>query len=349
MIAPEGRTTLGFKGERFGRFVLARKIGPALEGEIWKARPEAPSPKSPPSEARSGGEPPGTAPAEPRPIGGTEPAAAIRLFYDSEWAQAFRATGVPRAPEHANVCRILEATPDAPVPFLAREYVEGTSLRDLLAERRYLPLSAALPTALQLARAVGAYHKAGLAHNDLRPANILLDGKGALKIADGMTEGYRKAVVARLMDKGRPLPPERAQAYLPYLPPEQRRGEVLGPAADMYALGVILFEILTGERPEGFEVRMPSQRDKRIPKVLDEASLPALERTPRARTPNALGLAERLLEGISKAGFVIDPKGDPISWVKGTPWKADTRGGVGDETGRFQSDLTRLAREDLTR
>lgn len=305
---------MGFKGDRIGRFVLDRKVGRAIEGELWKARSES-----------------------------TEPPAVVRLFYDAEWAEALRASGVPRTPEGPNVCRALGASLETTPPFFAREYAEGASLREVLAARRYLPLSVAIPATVQLLRALAAFHKAGLAHLDLRPGNIFLDERAVLRIADPETEAYRQAVLARLFHKTRPFPEDWRERLLPYVPPEQKRGDVAGTAADMYALGVLLYEIFTGERPEGFEIRMPSQRDKRIPKIVDEIVIPALERSPRARTPNALGLAERFLEGVAKAGFVVAPTGDPIGWVKGTPWRAS---GMGEETGKFRADFKRMAQEE---
>ncbi len=297
---------MGFKGERVGRFVLDRKLGPTLEGELWKARTDASGRFGPPAGAS-----------------GDPPWLAIRFFLDAEWAEALRASGLPATPEHDNVCRFVEGAPAFAPPWLAREFVEGETLAGALAAQpqRYLPLAVAIPVAIQLLRGLAAFHKAGLAHLDLRPGNVLIGERGHVKLADACTEGWRRAIVARLFHRLRPLPPEHAARLLPYVPPEQRRGEVTGQAADMYGLGVTLYEMLIGERPESFDVRMPSQRDRRIPKVFDEIVLPALERSPRARTQNALGLEQRLLEGVAKAGFVLDLKADPAAWVKATPWR----------------------------
>jgi serine/threonine protein kinase len=307
---------VGFKGERIGRFILDRKAASVPEGEVWKARAD----------------------------GGPSGAAfAVKLFYDAEWAAVLRASGIPETIEHPNVARIVDGSTSATTPYIVQELHEGVTLRELLAAQRYLPLAGALPAAIQIVRGLAALHKAGLAHYDLRPTNVVLDERGGLKLVDATSEAFRRAVLAKLFDKLRPLPKERAEELSAYLPPEQKKGDVLGGSGDMYAFGVMLYEMLTGERPQGFEVRMPSQRDKRIPKVLDEIVLRSIERSPRARSPSAAGLEQQLLEGIGKAGFYLDFKADPAGWVKATPWRTAGQA-VGEETGKFTSTFTRLAK-----
>lgn len=299
---------MGFKGEKIGRFTLDRKVASVLEGEVWKAREDGAA---------------------------AQAAVAVKLFYDEEWAGVLRASGLPRSAEHANVCRVVDGSTDAPTPYIAQELHQGVTMRELLESQKYLPLGAAVPAAIQILRGLAALHKAGLAHYDLRPGNVVLDDRGLLRLADVTNEAYRRAVLARLFEKLRPLPKERADELLAYLPPEQKKGDVLAGAGDMYALGVILYEMLTGTRPAGFDVRMPSERDKRIPKVFDEVILRALERTPRARSASAVGLEQQVLEGLSKAGFYLDFKAEPAAWVKATPWRAAGQP-IGEETGKFR-------------
>ncbi|HVY60692.1 MAG TPA: hypothetical protein VHF22_03520, partial [Planctomycetota bacterium] len=122
-------------------------------------------------------------------------------------------------------------------------------------------------------------------------------------------------------------------------------GPIDGPRADMYAFGVLVYEALTGERPsEGFDLKYPSQKDKRIPKALDELVLRCLERSTRARVPSALGVEASLVEGLERAGFQIFASGDAVKWVKATPWRAPSAP-VGEETGRFASIFKKLAEE----
>jgi serine/threonine protein kinase len=306
---------VGFKGERLGRFTLDRKIGAVLEGEVWKARED----------------------------GATTGAFAVKFFYDADWAAALRASGLPRTADHANVCRVVDGALDAATPYIVQDLHAGVSLADLLASHKYLPLSAAVPAAIQIVRGLTALHKAGLAHFDLRPGNVIFDERGVVKLTDVSSEKYRRAVIARLFDKLRPIPAQRADELLAYLPPEQKKGDVLGAPGDMYALGTVLYEMLTGTRPTGFDVRMPSERDKRIPKVLDEVILRALERTPRARSVNAIGIEPELLGGLSKAGFYLDMKADPAAWVKATPWRAPGAA-FGEETGKFKLSFDELAK-----
>jgi serine/threonine-protein kinase len=312
---------LAIKGEKYGGFALERRLGTGSAGEVWRAREG-------------------------------ERAAAVKLYTAPEAAEVFRATGLPTTPDHENVCRVLGGDPAANPPWIATDYVEGPTLRELLLTQRYVPLSAAIPAILQALRGLSALHKERLAHWDLRPENLHFDERGRMRLADVSTEAAAKERLARLFDKkhARPLAPERAARLAPYVAPELRKpaawaGPLDGPRADMFAFGVLAYEALCGERPsEGFDLKTPSQRDKRVPKVLDVLILGCLERTTRMRLPSALGEEAKLLDGLSKQGFEVFPSGDPSGWVRGTPWrKAGAH--VGEETGRFTTDFKRLAQE----
>jgi len=303
---------LAIKGERVGRFALQRRLGAVMEGELWKARDDAGH------------------------------VAALKLFYSAEWASVLQATGLPEIPHHVNLCALMDGDLAGSPPWVATELHEGATLAEILASTRYVPLAAAIPTIIQTVRGLAALHKAGLAHLDLRPSNVLLDERGCVRLREVQTPGYRREVLRRLFDRARPLAAEGVEEMKQYAPPEERRGEVSGAAADVYALGLLIYEMLVGERPEGFELRLPSQRDKRIPKVIDEIVLGSLERSVRARLPDAMAIEPKLLEGLEKTGFHVFPKGDPVTWVKLTPWR-DAGKPVGEETGRFTSIFRKLA------
>ncbi|MBI3725312.1 serine/threonine protein kinase, partial [bacterium] len=295
--------------------------GRGLEGEVWRAR-----------DGQGG------------------PAAAVKLFTEPGAGESFRAAGIPVTPDHPNLCRVLAGDPDAHPPFLATDYVEGPTLREVLASERYVPLSAAIPCVIQVLRGLAALHKEKLAHHDLRPENVLIDEKGAVRLSDVLTEAAQRDRLARLSGGRAPGgTPPWAVSILPYLAPELRKtlpaGPLDGPRADMYAFGVLAYEMLTGERPvEGFDLKLPSQKDKRIPKVLDELALRCLERTTRTRTPSALGVEATLLEGLERAGFQVFAAGDAVRWVKATPWR-EPSAPVGEETGRFTNLFKKLADE----
>jgi TPR repeat protein len=145
---------------------------------------------------------------------------------------------------HRNLCRVYDVYEDnAGVPFLAMEFVEGRSLKELLRDGP-LPPGRAAEIVRTLALAMEAAHNGKVLHRDLKPANVVLDKSGQPVIVDfGLA--LHTEDDARLTQVGRIL------GSPAYMPPEQFRGqpEAVGPAFDIYSLGAVLFELLTGRVP----------------------------------------------------------------------------------------------------
>jgi serine/threonine protein kinase len=144
--------------------------------------------------------------------------------------------------EHPHAVRIYDAGRDDQSLFLVLELVSGESLQSRL---RHGPLPAAMVAAAgcQAASALAAAHALGIVHRDIKPANLLLGADGQVKVAD--------FGVARLLGEER-LTSEGGIVGTPdYMAPEQVEGGEVGPAADLFALGVVLYEMLTGDRPFG--------------------------------------------------------------------------------------------------
>ncbi|HWN44141.1 MAG TPA: serine/threonine-protein kinase, partial [Thermoanaerobaculia bacterium] len=142
--------------------------------------------------------------------------------------------------DHPNVCTLYEiGEADDGRMFLAMAYVEGGTLRDRLAQGPLEPLEAAL-LAAQVAEGLGAAHARGIIHRDVKPGNLLL-GNGLVKIAD--------FGVARLTDHEHITLDGQALGTWSYMSPEQANGQEVTPAADLWSLGVVLFEMVTGKRP----------------------------------------------------------------------------------------------------
>jgi serine/threonine protein kinase len=142
---------------------------------------------------------------------------------------------------HPNVVRVYDVGEHEGRPFIAMEYVEGETLADLLARRGPLPPDEVAVLGMQICSALEAAHTAGLVHRDVKPHNLLLGKDGQLKLGDfGIAFGLGGT---RLTMAGTVL------GTAAYLAPEQARGEEVTPAADIYALGAVLYELLAGRPP----------------------------------------------------------------------------------------------------
>ena len=141
--------------------------------------------------------------------------------------------------EHVNVCTVYEiGETDEGWPFIAMALYEGETLKERLTRG---PLSAtdALDVAVQVARGLGAAHARGVVHRDVKPGNIMLTTGGGVKLLDF---GLATRPDAPLADGITP-------GTIPYMSPEQTRGEPLGPQSDLWSLGVVLYEMVAGVRP----------------------------------------------------------------------------------------------------
>jgi predicted Ser/Thr protein kinase len=147
---------------------------------------------------------------------------------------------------HRNVCRIHEYGEAAGQRWISMEYVDGTDLRQLTRERGgFLPATEAFDVAVQAAEGLQAIHDVGIIHRDLKTSNIMRDSRGLVRLMDfgiAKTEGADRSgggltVQGQIMGT-----PE-------YMSPEQCRGEKIDPGSDIYALGIVIYEIFTGQVP----------------------------------------------------------------------------------------------------
>lgn len=178
-------------------------------------------------------------------------------------------------------------------PFIVYEYLPGKNLRQKLQSGQSLPLDEALSLALAIAEGLAAAHKLGLTHRDLKPANILLDADGSPRIADfglAIQEGRQSQLKGEVAGTNK------------YMAPEQVRGDAhhLDGRADLWALGVILYEMLTGRHPflaeKGEDIldqilhrppRPPRQWNPAVPKPVEEIVLRLLAKSPEQRYGSA--------------------------------------------------------------
>src|SRR5262249_21652774 len=202
---------------------------------------------------------------------------------------------------HPNIVQVYEVGEQDGCPYLSLEYVDGRSLDDVLLDG-LLPPAAAAALAEQLARAADYAHRRGVVHRDLKPANVLLARDGTPKIAD--------FGLAKRLDSEQAYTRTGDVLGTPsYMAPEQAagKGKEIGPATDIYSLGAILYEMLTGAPPfEGHSAWEtvglvlsaapvpPSRRTPLVPRDLETICLKCLEKEPHRRYATGLVLAEDL-------------------------------------------------------
>ncbi len=143
--------------------------------------------------------------------------------------------------EHPHVVPVLDSGEHEGLPYMAQPFIPGGSLQDLIDRDGALPLDRVVTLCLQVAKGLGALHEHNLIHRDLKPANILLDEQGDAFVADF---GLAKDPDASLLTE-----PGQAVGSLDYIAPEQIRGEEVAPPGDVYSLGCVMFECLSGRPP----------------------------------------------------------------------------------------------------
>ena len=201
---------------------------------------------------------------------------------------------------HRNVVRTHDLGEANGMYFITMEYIEGTSVKALIAERGRLPVHATLPIAKQLCRALEVAHEQGIIHRDIKPHNMVLAPDGVLKVMDfGIARllGRTKGVTQTGMVVGTPE----------YMAPEQLLGEDVDARVDIYAAGVVIYECLTGRTPYAGENPMalvskvlaqtPTPPHELVPEIspkLSSVVLAALERD-RAKRPKTAGELHDLL------------------------------------------------------
>ncbi|MFF7895873.1 Stk1 family PASTA domain-containing Ser/Thr kinase [Streptomyces sp. NPDC007907] len=224
------------------------------------------------------------------------------LAVDASFVERFirEAKSVARL-AHPNVVQVFDQGTDGSYVYLAMEYVAGCTLRDVLRERGALQPRAALDILEPVLAALGAAHRAGFVHRDMKPENVLIGDDGRVKVADF---GLVRAVDTVTNTTGTVL------GTVSYLAPEQIEDGTADPRVDVYACGVMLYEMLTGDKPHDGDspavilykhlhedVPPPSVAVPGMAYELDAMVASATARTPAVRPHDAVALLAQVRDG----------------------------------------------------
>ena len=231
-----------------------------------------------------------------------------QLTTDPDFLRRFEQEGrLAASLSHPNVVGVYDVGQDGQLHYIVMELVDGQTLKEAIGKTTPLPVPEAIRIAVEVCAALSAAHARGLIHRDIKPQNILLTADGQVKVADfGIA---RRTTATAATQTGTVL------GSVHYLSPEQARGLDAGPPADLYALGITLFEMLTGRLPftadNPIAVAMqqvqsqpplPRQFNRSIPPALEAIILKLLAKNPAERYPDAASLTVALRGVLSQAG-----------------------------------------------
>ncbi len=240
------------EGERISNYLLEVPLGRGSFGEVWRARHHMFS-----------------------------EVVAIKIPTDPQFVRNLRREGLAvHGLRHPNIVRVIDLDPHADPPYLVMEYVEGPSLRAVIDElKATIPVGAVIAIVRGVLHGLGAAHGQGMIHRDIKPANILLNhpleavasvGEQSVKVTDfGL--GYVGGVTTQSIMQSGSMETEAGRSVagtFVYMSPEQKEGGELDGRSDLYACGIVLFELLTGERPQGNDV--PSSLRPEVPAYVDD-------------------------------------------------------------------------------
>jgi eukaryotic-like serine/threonine-protein kinase len=274
---------------------------------------------------------------------------------DAQFIERFRREAKNAAAlNHPNIVSIYDRGEAADTYYIAMEYLDGRTLKELVVGRGPAPVNVAVEYARQILSALRFAHRHGIVHRDIKPHNVLVDREGRVKVTDF---GIARAGTSQMTEAGSIV------GTAQYLSPEQARGTEVDQRSDLYSLGVVLYELLTGQTPFDGDTpveiamkhlsatpRPPSQLRHDVPRDLDMVVMRALAKDPAARYQSAEEMEadlERVLRGAAVAAATTDsatmlmraPAAAMVADTGATmivPRGATGQGDVGDEEERHR-------------
>ncbi|HSL01289.1 MAG TPA: Stk1 family PASTA domain-containing Ser/Thr kinase [Rubrobacteraceae bacterium] len=251
-----------------------------------------------------------------------------RYALDEEFVERFKREAQSAAAlSHPNIVSIFDRGESKDgMYYIAMEYLPGGTLKDRIVARGALPARTAAAVALQIAQALKAAHERGVIHRDIKPHNILITDSGDVKVTDF---GIARAASSSTMTRTGSI---LGTAH--YISPEQAMGEPVGPASDLYSLGVVLYEMLTGELPYDADtplgiamkhvnghLRPPREVDPSISDGINAITCRLLAKEPLDRYAND----DELIEDLERVVAGLEPSGATTEMMTQSMPTAPTR------------------------
>jgi eukaryotic-like serine/threonine-protein kinase len=233
---------------------------------------------------------------------------------DDQFIERFRREAKNAAAlNHPNIVSIYDRGEAEDTYYIAMEFLDGRTLKELIVSRGAAPINVAIEYARQILSALRFAHRHGIVHRDIKPHNVLVDGEGRVKVTDF---GIARAGTSQMTETGSIV------GTAQYLSPEQARGGEVDPRSDLYSLGVVLYELLTGKTPFDGETpveiamkhlsntpKPPSALRPDVPRELDMVVMRALAKNPDERYQSADEMEadlERVARGARVSAATVD-------------------------------------------
>ena len=276
---------------------------------------------------------------------------AVSEYSDS--VERFRREAVVVARlNHPNIAQVYDYGVEDGAHYIVMEYAEGSDLSRVLRERGPLEPAEALSVTAQVCAALAVAHRAGVVHRDIKPGNVIVGPGGSVKVTDfGIARALGQTA---LTDAGTVL------GTAQYLPPEQARGESATPASDLYALGILLYQMVTGtppftgDSPVAIAMRhldepvpAPSAAVPGLPGVVDRVVARATAKAPGDRYRDADAMARAVRATDTTDAFHPADASAAFAATRALPTSAPTRGTEAGTDRSRSGDTARASRSDL--